>query len=99
MTTKLPIPFHPTATDAATIIISALVEYFRGSPAMRSPHAGRIVWRRLVDMYGEKVVERALRICIREARREQQALRRESRSLKRQVRLAKAAYLKRQTGV
>jgi hypothetical protein len=51
--------------------------------------------RRLVDVYGEKVVERALRIHIREARREQQALRRESRSLKRQVRLAKAAYLKR----
>jgi hypothetical protein len=83
-----------SATDDATIT-DALVEYLRGSPAMRFPHAGRIIWRRLADAYGEKVVERALRICIREARREQQALRRESRSLKRQVRQARGAWIKR----
>jgi hypothetical protein len=62
----------PHATDAD--IVAALVETFRGSRSMLFPNAGRLVWRRLVDVYGEKVVERALRVRLREASREQRAL-------------------------
>jgi hypothetical protein len=84
-----------SATDAD--IVDALVETLRESRAMVWPNAARIIGQRLVDAYGEKMVERAMRIRIRESRREQQALRREGRSLKRQVRQARAA-LKRQAG-
>jgi hypothetical protein len=85
--------YHPHATDAD--IVDAIAETLRASRAMSWPNAGRVVWRRLADAYGEKLVERALRVAVRLARREQQALRREERSLKRQVKQAKAAYLMR----
>ena len=74
---------NPHATNED--IVAALVETFRESRSMLFPNAGRLVWRRLVDAYGEKVVERAPRVRLREASREQRAMQREARSLKRQL--------------
>jgi hypothetical protein len=86
MTTLLPIPFHPRATDED--IVMAIAEVMRGSHVASLPTAFRIVVGRLRDVYGRRLVDRALR-------QYELALRQENRSLKRQVRLARAAWIKR----
>jgi hypothetical protein len=87
MTTLLPVPFHPHATDED--IVEAIAEYLRSCRAVSWHHASVIVLKRLSVVYGEKLVMKA-------GARYGRELRRERRSLKRQVARARADWLKRQ---
>jgi hypothetical protein len=86
MTTLLPAPYHPRATDAD--VIAAIAEVLRASHAAAVPGAWRIIVERLRQHYGVKLVDRAVR-------QYERALRQENRSLRRQVRHARAAWIKR----
>jgi len=87
-TTKLPIPYHPRATDE--MVVEAIAAYMRDAQAAALPGAWPIIVARLREAYGTKRVDRAVSRYMRE-------LRQENRSLKRQVKHARAAWIKRQT--
>jgi hypothetical protein len=80
MTTLLPVPFHPDATDDD--IIAAIAEHFREAKSAAVPGAFRIVVARLRDRFGCKLVDAAVHRYARDLRLEQQALRRENRELR-----------------
>jgi hypothetical protein len=69
MTTKLPISFHPSATDED--IVEAIASYMREARAAAVPGAWRIIVARLREAYGGKLVDAAVHRYARELRQEQ----------------------------
>jgi hypothetical protein len=84
----------PTDED----IIAAIAETLREAHAAAVPGAFRIIVERLRQVYGTRLVDRALGQYERALRQERRRLKQHNRHLERQVRQAKAAYLKRQAG-
>jgi hypothetical protein len=90
MTTLLPTPYHPHATDAD--VVEAIAETLRDSRTAARPGAFRVIVDRLREAYGRRLVDRALGQYERAMRQEQRRLKRENRRLERQVRQARAAW-------
>jgi hypothetical protein len=93
MTTRLPISFHPHATDED--IVEAIASYMRDARAAAVPGAFRIVVDRLREAYGRKLVDRALRQYEKALGRERRRLKQQNTHLEKQVRQARAAGMKR----
>jgi hypothetical protein len=63
MTSKLPVAFHPRATDDD--VIDALASYMRESRAAALTSAWPIIVERLREVYGRRLVDRAVQRYMR----------------------------------